>query len=101
MSESRRTWQDVILPWATFVSMLAAIEHIHHGNWEHMRIGASHIPEERKVQRVAGSTSHSQRDTQNGIRTKVGLVWRSVSLAKNPVHLPLIGGIKADHYLCK
>mgnify|MGYP000054676078 FL=1 len=25
MSESRRTWQDVILPWATFFSMLAAI----------------------------------------------------------------------------
>lgn len=25
MSESRRTWQDVILPWSTFVSMLAAI----------------------------------------------------------------------------
>ena len=24
MSESRRTWQDVILPWSTFVSMLAA-----------------------------------------------------------------------------
>ena len=25
MSESRRTWQDLILPWATFFSMLAAI----------------------------------------------------------------------------
>ena len=70
--------------------MRPAVENVHHGNREAVRIHAAEVTVHGNVIPVCGGTCGGKRDGKDRVRTELAFVVRSVNLTEKTVHLILL-----------
>ena len=77
------------------VGMRPAIDDVHHGNGQNMRVNAADIAVQRKAGRLSGSLGGRQRNAENRVRSQSALVGAAVELDHRLVDLQLVLGVHA------
>ena len=81
------------------VGMHAAVQDVHHGRRQKMRVRTAHVLVQRQLGGLRGSLGHGQRSAQDGVGTEHALVLRAVGLDHGGVHHALILGLEADEHV--
>ena len=79
--------------------MGAAVEDVHHGRGQQMRVHAANVLVQRKAGRLRSRLGNGKRGTQDGVCAKRALVLGAVSLDHGSIHHALILGLKAQQRL--
>ena len=81
------------------VGVLAAVQDVHHGHRQHVRVHPAQVAIQRQAQRIGGRPGDRQRGPQDGVGAEAALVGRAVGLDEQAVHLALVGGVDAHQDL--
>ena len=79
------------------VGMHAAVEDVHHGRGQQVRVNAAQILVQRQARRLGRGAGDGQRHAQDGVGTELGLVGRAVGGDQRGVDGALIEGIEAHN----
>src|SRR5262249_45844761 len=75
------------------VCMSPAIEYVHHGHGQDVRVGAAQVAVKRDLQSVGSSARTGHRDRENRIGSELAFVWRAVELDHSAVDQALLSCI--------
>ena len=76
--------------------MLAAVEHVHHRNGQHVGVGSTDVTPQRDLEFVGRSLSCGEADAENGVRSDPAFVVGTVGGDQFGVDKPLVCGVEAD-----
>ena len=81
------------------VGMHTAVQDVHHGRRQKMRVRTAHVLVQRQLGSLRGGLGHGQRRAQDGVGAEGPLVLRAVGLDHGGIHHALILGLKADEHV--
>ena len=80
------------------VRVRAAVDDVHHGNGQHLGVGAADVFVKRQTECIGGCVCDCEGNTEHGVGTELALVGCAVEGEHGFVDRELVAGVEADEF---